>query len=414
MPDQQLLTRIVIRGEDRSKPAIRSARQGLRSVSEGLERIGTLAQRALLIGAPVEGLRRGATAAIRSFSSIQDALVGVQKTTDLSDAALARLDRRLADLSLDPSVALTRVELLGIAQAAGQLGVRGVEHLERFSATIAQLAAASPDLGAEEAATALARLLNVTGEGVGSIDRLASSIARAGNTFAASEGEITRASLRVGIATTNYRIATQEAVALGTALRDLGIEAELGATEIGRGFEAIDQATRGRDGAHTLVELLGRPLAELRQQFETDATGVFRNFVAALADVRAQGGDVVQILNDMGLSGVRSSQVYGALNNRIDVLDAALADMADEWERSTALTTESLRAADTFSRQMQLVANEIDSTAAALGGAMAPALVVVAQHWEAVGLAAAAAAARGVTATGPRWSFVLSRNDTHS
>ena len=33
MPDQQLLTRIVIRGEDRSKPAIRSARQGLRSIS---------------------------------------------------------------------------------------------------------------------------------------------------------------------------------------------------------------------------------------------------------------------------------------------------------------------------------------------------------------------------------------------
>ena len=79
MPDQQLLTRIVIRGEDRSKPAIRSARQGLRSVSEGLERIGTLAQRALVIGAPVEGLRRGATAATRSFASIQTALVGVQK-----------------------------------------------------------------------------------------------------------------------------------------------------------------------------------------------------------------------------------------------------------------------------------------------------------------------------------------------
>ena len=402
MADEQLLTRVVIRGEDRSQPAIRSARQGLRSVSDGLERLGTLAQRLLVIGAPAEGLRRGATAAVRAFSTIEDALIGVQKTTDLSATALARLDRRLADLSLDPSVALTRVELLGIAQAAGQLGVEGVEDLTRFSATIARLAAASPDLGLDEAATALARILKVTGEGVGSVDRLASSIARAGNTFAATEGEIARTSQRVAIATALYGVASKEAVALAAALRDLGIEAELGATAIGLGFQGIEAALRGGDGAQRLVELTGHSLAELRRQFETDAVGVFRAFVAGLADVSARGGDVVAILDEFGLSGARSVQVFGTLGRRVDVLDAALADMADEWERNTALTEESLRAAGTFSRQMQLVANEINHSAAAAGGALAPALLAVAQHWEALGLVIAGAAARGATATAQR------------
>ena len=64
MPGQtDLNARIVIRAEDRTDQAVRRTRQGLRSISEGLERVQRAAQGALLAGGVFEALRRGVGAA---------------------------------------------------------------------------------------------------------------------------------------------------------------------------------------------------------------------------------------------------------------------------------------------------------------------------------------------------------------
>ena len=317
MPDD-LNLKLVIRAENRSGPAIRRTRRGLDSISDGLARIQRVAAGALLAGGAAgvfAALQRGAGGAVRSFSEVEDGLVGVAKTANLSSAEVARLERRIADLSINPAIGLARPALLEIAQAAGQLGVQGVDNLTRFTATIAKLQGASDLVGAE-GATALARILNVTGEGAERIDRLGSVIVRLGNTFAASESEITAAATRVATATARFPVSSAQAAALGTALRALGIEGE------------------------------------------------------------------------------RAIAVYGTLATQARTLSAALESASDEVERNTALNEEALRAAGTFSRQMQLVRNEIDLQASVLGGALAPALLGVARHWEGLGLVVAGVGAR--------------------
>ena len=388
MPDRDLRVALRLRAQWEGRQADRGARRlrrGIDSVSDGLRRMESRATSALLAFGGLEALRRPIAAAVREFSSVETALVGVAKTADLSAAELARLDERITGLSLTPEVGQTRVALLEIAQTAGQLGVQGVDDLTRFTATIAKLEGASSDLGGAEAATALARILGVTGEGIGTVDRLGSVIARLGNTFKATEGEIVHASTRVATTLSSlYGVSSREAVALGTALRDLGLRAEVGATGLGQAFKRItDAARQGGEAGRVLERTLGQSLDRVRARIaEGGALGVFTDFLAGLRDA---GGDAAEILAALQLDAIESSQVIGTLFRNVDQVREILDAANDEWRTNTALTEEALRAAGTFSRQMQLVSNEIDASAAALGGSLAPVLLAVAQHWQALG-----------------------------
>lgn len=144
-------------------------KRGVQSISDSLQRMQRVAASIALGGGAVEALRRSIGAAVRLYADVETGLVGVAKTADLSAREVAALDERLKGLSLDATVGLARTELLEIAQAAGQLGVKGVEDLTRFTKTVAQLQGAT-NLGGAEAAAALARILNVTGESI-STDR---------------------------------------------------------------------------------------------------------------------------------------------------------------------------------------------------------------------------------------------------
>ena len=113
---QDLNARIVVRLEDRTRTGVRSTRKGLDSVSGSFKRLTSHATTALsslvLVGGALETLRRGAGAAVRAYADVETGLVGVAKTADLTDAKLARLDKRIAELSVTPEVGQTRVALL--------------------------------------------------------------------------------------------------------------------------------------------------------------------------------------------------------------------------------------------------------------------------------------------------------------
>ena len=395
MPDNDLNVALRLRASWEGRQldrGVRRLRRGLDSVSDGLRRMESRATSALLAFGGIEAVRRPIVAAVREFAAVETGLVGVAKTADLSGEALARLDKRITGLSLTPEVGQTRTELLEIAQTAGQLGVQGVDDITRFTATISKLVGASSDLGGAEAATALARILGVTEDGIDSVDRLGSVIARLGNTFRATEGEIVHAGTRVATTLSAlYGVSSREAAALGTALRDLGLRAEIGATGLGRAFAGIVEAARaGGDAGARLEQVVGQSLDRILERIGSgDTLGVFTDFLAGLGDA---GAGITQILADLGIEGIESTQVLGTLAGNLDRVRSILAAADDEWTRNTALTEEALRAAQTFSRQMQLVTNEIDASAAAIGGVLAPALLLAAQNWQVLAGAATAGA----------------------
>src|SRR5699024_11393965 len=87
----------------------------------------------------------------------ESAWAGVRKTVDGTDEEMASLEQGLRDMA--KTLPASHQEIAAVAEAAGQLGI-ATPNIECFTRTRIELGEAS-NLTAEEAATALARLLNV-------------------------------------------------------------------------------------------------------------------------------------------------------------------------------------------------------------------------------------------------------------
>ena len=86
------------------------------------------------------------------------------------------------EVSLNPHL-LRAAELNKIGEIGGQLGIKASQ-IGKFVDTISKLTVAT-NMGAEDAAFAISRLANITGTAEKDIDKLASTLVRLGNEFAA-------------------------------------------------------------------------------------------------------------------------------------------------------------------------------------------------------------------------------------
>src|SRR5690606_645023 len=155
---------------------------------------------------------------------------GVIKTVDATDEQMAMLRQGILDMSSElPSSAS---EIAGVAEAAGQLGIQ-VDNILGFTRVMSDLGVAT-NLEANEAATALARLANITGMSQTDFDRLGSTIVALGNNLATTEAEIVAMGLRIAGAGSQIGLTEAQILSFAGAMSSVGIEAEAGGTAISR------------------------------------------------------------------------------------------------------------------------------------------------------------------------------------
>ncbi len=303
-------------------------------------------------------LTLGARAAVANTAELETALVGVTKTTNLSGAALDQYKQQIAEMASRTPVATA--SLYEISQAAGQLGVRGVENLTKFTETVAKLASATNIQGGD-GAKKLARLIGINGEDIGaSIEPVGAAITRLGNESRASESEILGNAVMVAQATAQYRIGSINALALGAAMKSLGINAEIGGTAVGRTMDAIDKAIR-KPGPEMeiLKKLTGQTAEEIAGLFKTDPTAQFARFIGGLNAAGQAGEDVKGVLEALGLQDIRIARVLPTLGGSYGELAAAIQKAREEGERQQALNAESARAFETLASKSQMAKNVI-------------------------------------------------------
>lgn len=306
----------------------------------------------------------------KEFSDYEKALVGVGKTTNIEGKKLEEFGKKFQELAA--RIPVSTNELLGIAQAAGQLGVKGEENLLKFTDTVAKLGVAT-DLSGEEAATALTRILTVTGEGIGQIDKFGSVIVALGNNFAATESEITRVATEVSRATSVFGVSAAEAAALSAALKSVGVQAELGGSAVGRAYRAIDASIRtGGSALERLSQLTGMTGEQLRKTFAEDSTAVFQKFIEGLGRVAANGGDTTKTLAAFKLKGEEILKVLPVLAQRSELVGQALEMANKEMKNATALNEEAARAFSTVSADAQILNNVFTTFATNVGKQLAP------------------------------------------
>lgn len=340
------------------------ARDGARVIKRDLNEIDGSANKARRGVDALKGALAGIGGALvirqvlRDLAAFEQGLIGVGKTTGITGAELQALGDDIRDISRRVPVATE--QLLALGQSAGQLGVKGSENIARFTETVGKLGTAS-DLAGEQAATAFARILTVTGTPISEVDRLGASIVQLGNNFAATESEIAGAATRVAQSTSQFGVAANEVLGIGTALRAVGVEAEAGGTQIGLAFQSINDSLRaGGEQMRTLEQITGETGEALRERFfNGESASVFESFVQGLGRIQQSGGDVSSVLGEMDLKGVRAVQVLGTLATRSEVLGDALRQANQGYEENVALNEEAATAASSFSAQMQLLKNDL-------------------------------------------------------
>lgn len=358
---------VIIRIEGNSK-ALRDEFERVKKSTENLEK--DLKNIAKGSGIAFAGLATTVGLTVKSFATYETGLIGVGKTADLTGKDLTDFGKRIQKLSTEIPFATN--QLLEIAQAAGQLGVKGSENLLKFTETIAKLSTAS-DLKGEEAATVLTRILNITREGTDDIDKFASVIVALGNSFAASESQIAAVTTRVARATTQFGVSSAEAAAFGAALKAVGIEAEGGGSAVGRAFQAIDASLKkGGEGFVELQRLTGLTGSELKKTFETDSTRVFQLFIEGLGRAGKTTKDVTERLNALGLSGTEILSVLPVLATSSDELSRALNIAGRELKENTALSKEYAAQSNTLDNETKKLANTVGVLSEQIGKVFSP------------------------------------------
>lgn len=314
-------------------------------------------------------LMAGATASVKAFSDMESAMAGVQKTTDMTDAEIAKMKGSLQDMSSQAPIAAT--ELAGIAEAAGQLGIEN-DNILSFTETIAMLGTAT-NMAGEEAATSLARFANITQMSQTDFDRLGSTIVELGNNLATTESEIVNMGLRLAGTGAQIGLTEPEIMGLAAAMSSVGIEAEAGGSAMSQTLKKMDAAVR-ESGAEleTYASVAGVTSEEFAQAWQENPTEAITAFIDGLGGMIERGEDTNSVLADLGITGIRETDTLLRLAGAAGLIGESF-DMANgAWEENTALSEEAATAWDTMASKTQMLWNQIVNLSEAIGEKLAP------------------------------------------
>lgn len=261
--------------------------------------------------------------AVTQYADTEEAMLSLKKTTGLTTSELQDFREAMTDLS-NNQTATVRDELIGIAEAAGRMGVRGSENLVAFTKSIDALQSAT-DLTSESASTAVARILELSGESQESIANIASAISALGQNVAASESEIVHFAQRLASTTAEAELSAAEILGLSASLAGMGMQAEGASNVIGRTFREINGAIQGGgEELDKLSALMGMSGDALTKAFSEDKTLFLRNFIASIRDAQDGGRTLNEILSSMNLSSDENARVLGTLVKQYESLSSTI------------------------------------------------------------------------------------------
>lgn len=301
----------------------------------------------------------------------ESAITGVAKTTDLTDSELATMSDSIKALSTE--IPATTEEIAAVAEAAGQLGIQKDALLD-FTEIMTMLGTAT-NMTADEAATALARFANITGMATDNYGRLGSVIVDLGNNFATTESEIVAMGTRLASAGKLAGLTEPEIMALAAAMSSVGIEAEAGGTAMTQTLNAIEKAVaKGGDDLAEFARIAGMSSEEFSSAWKNDAMSALTSFIGGLGKLDEQGESTVLVLEDLGLTGIRQSNMIKALGLAADQMTGAVNTANTAWQQNTALTNEANKRYATAQSRLTMMQNAYNNLKVAIGDAYTPAL----------------------------------------
>lgn len=320
----------------------------------------------------------GVGAIVKSAVSWESAFAGVKKTNDEVVDSNGNVVYSYADLEkglrgLTAQLPASHEEIAGVAEAAGQLGIKA-QDVVSFTKTMIDMGE-STNLSAEDAATAIAKIANITGLTSDEYQRFGSSVVALGNNFATTESDIVSMANRLAASGTLAGLTNQEILGLATAMSSVGIEAEAGGTAMTQTLSAIESAVAaGGEDLQKFATVAGMSAQEFANKWNEHPIEAIQGFIKGLGELDEKGSSATMVLDDMGLSGVRQSNMLKSLALAADTMTSAV-DMSNQaWNENTALTNEASKRYETTESKLKMLRNEVKDVAIDFGGPFVDAL----------------------------------------
>ena len=356
----------------------------------------------------------------------ESAYVGMTKTVEGTEEQYAALNETVQQLS--ESTPMGYVDLMGIAQTGGNLGV-AIDEMDNFVSAYARLQYATDQhISGESGAQDVASFLNITEGGVANIDRFGSALVHLGNNFNATEDQIIAMGNRMASAGHLAGLETAEILGMATAFRSVGINPEAGGSaasklikqfqlsaevggqaqklldsvgmQFGSGMEFSNflaglkkddmvgiaeslnmttDAVQSMADSWVLMDQFSAVSGKTAQQFiddwSKDPAQAMGDFFTGLSQLGDNGADsILATLDRMGLTEIRESNLIAAMASRPELFMSAIQSAIAAYSSNTAMTDEFSKQMETQQAQNAMLGNKLDNTMANFGDNLVTAL----------------------------------------
>lgn len=307
------------------------------------------------------------------------AIANLRKTSDLTADQLDALgDSALEASQKQPVDAAT---IVNIEALGAQLGVAD-DKLQSFAQTVSGLDIAT-NMDADTAATEMARFANITGMAESEFSNYGSTLVAIGNNMATTESETSALAQRFASAGTAAGMSQADILGMSGALSSLGVKAEMGGSALSQTINAIGVAvSQGGDDLEAYAERAGMSADEFAAAWRDDAAGTFNTLVESMGKSVAAGDDVNVMLSELGITGIRQSDVMRrlvdsteAVTGKQSVLAGALDLSRSAWEENTALQTEVDQRNESMQSRLDVLKNKVNAVAITVGTPLTEALI---------------------------------------
>lgn len=359
--------------------------QATKSVEKLQSQAGKVSGVASKIGSATESIGKSLTTKLtlplgaaftyagKQFADFETGLVGVGKTTGMTGDDLKGFGDDIAKMS--SVIPVSTKDLLGLSETAGQLGIHGKKDLLEFTRVMAEMGSAT-NLAGEEGAKQMARFANVMGIDVGkNIRQVGNSVVRLGNNFATSEAEIMDMSSRLAASSRLVGITTPNVLGLATAMSSVGIEAEAGGTAMSTVMTKVDKAVAsGGEKLQNFANVAGMSAEDFAAKWKSKPTEALEDLMKGLDKASKSGGNMNQILDLLGIKGVRESNAVKSLAQNHELLSEAIKQSNDAYNHGNDLAKEAAEAWKTLHAKLMTLKNTFGNIAKDIFSIVAPAL----------------------------------------
>lgn len=299
----------------------------------------------------------------------ETAFTGVAKTTDFVGNEFEEFKDKIFELS--ERLPATAVEIAGVAEAAGQLGIEK-KNLVDFTETMIKLGDTT-NLTADEASSALAKFANITQMPQEQFERLGSTIVALGNSLATTEADIVAMGTRIASAGSQAGMSEAQIMSFAGALSSVGISAEAGGTAFSKFTNELTLAVQTGSGKLSqFAQVAGMSADQFKKAYEQDAANAIAKFIEGLANAEKQGKSAVQIIEELGIKDSSLKDTLLRAAGASDVFTQALQTGTKAFEENTALSAEADKKYQTLESRLKILKNKFTELAVEIGNALTP------------------------------------------